>query len=243
MITKGIINSIDYLSNSCIVRLPIFETTSDNTVETTAYFSTSPGQYNAYKAGDIVIVGFLDNSIGKPIILGSFFINANTELSHGGVINADSLNIITQAKLPADVQFNVNNKTNTISKLLTLIDTQEARISELESKQTLYNTVLEFLDTTAQTTIKVYIPTHNYYYPDESTSNSYINKLYRDIARVKNLVFIDILVLKSSTSTIVRGTLNYDTDLKSPVVMYGSSKKYILTELQVKLVDCYERNI
>jgi len=59
MITKGIIKSIDYNGNTCIVRIPIFESSATDT-ETTfeAIFSITPGMYNGYLENDVVLVSF-----------------------------------------------------------------------------------------------------------------------------------------------------------------------------------------
>lgn len=55
MITEAEIQSVDYNANSCIVRMPFFETANTlQNVTAPAYFSVSPGNYNGYAAGDLV---------------------------------------------------------------------------------------------------------------------------------------------------------------------------------------------
>lgn len=76
MITRAIINKIDYESNKIRVRIPIYdgaqnsqESTSDDDLSWASVLYI-PGLTIDYKIGDIVIVGFEDDDIGKPIILG-----------------------------------------------------------------------------------------------------------------------------------------------------------------------------
>lgn len=76
MITRAIINKIDYESNKIRVRIPIYdgaqnsqESTSDDDLSWASVLCI-PGLTVDYKIGDIVIVGFEDDDIGKPIILG-----------------------------------------------------------------------------------------------------------------------------------------------------------------------------
>lgn len=76
MITRAIINKIDYESNKIRVRIPIYdgaqnsqESTSDDDLSWASVLCI-PGLTIGYKIGDIVIVGFEDDDIGKPIILG-----------------------------------------------------------------------------------------------------------------------------------------------------------------------------
>ena len=54
MITKGIIKSIDFNGNSCIVRMPYFETAGSSEVVCEALVSNTPGVYNGYKENDVV---------------------------------------------------------------------------------------------------------------------------------------------------------------------------------------------
>ena len=54
MVCKGIIQSIDYLENTCSVRLPIFESAGGGDMAvTTAIFSIIPGAANGYKENDV----------------------------------------------------------------------------------------------------------------------------------------------------------------------------------------------
>lgn len=76
MITRAIINKIDYESNKIRVRIPIYDgaqnsqgSTSDDDLSWASVMCL-PGLTIDYEVGDIVIVGFEDDDIGKPIILG-----------------------------------------------------------------------------------------------------------------------------------------------------------------------------
>lgn len=75
MITKAIVE--DIINNKeFIVRIPIFdniESAREHTIKedlNTALAILSPGLSNNIVTGDIVYVGFEDNDISKPIILG-----------------------------------------------------------------------------------------------------------------------------------------------------------------------------
>lgn len=54
MIVKGIIKSIDFNGNSCVVRMPFFETAGSGEVTCEALISNIPGIYNGYKEDDVV---------------------------------------------------------------------------------------------------------------------------------------------------------------------------------------------
>jgi hypothetical protein len=54
MIVKGIIKSIDVQGNTCVVRMPYFETAGNDEIVATATVSNSPGSYNGYKVDDVV---------------------------------------------------------------------------------------------------------------------------------------------------------------------------------------------
>ena len=93
MITKGIITSIDYNTNECRVRLPIFEQAGNmDPVTNTATFSILPGLYNGYKVDDIVYVDFEDNQLNNPVVIGKLFISSQDERTNSvGMVNCASL--------------------------------------------------------------------------------------------------------------------------------------------------------
>lgn len=114
MVTKAIIQSIDRIGNTCIVRMPLFETPSSTAnVEARALISITPGLYNNLQKGDIVFVAFEENAIEKPIIIGKLFIStAQESKGKGGMALLDSLEVKTSAALPASTKFifESNNK-------------------------------------------------------------------------------------------------------------------------------------
>lgn len=103
MITKGIVQRVDRRGNQFIVRIPLFESASTvNPVSLKAYQCIVPGLYNNLYVGDIVYVGFEENAMEKPIILGKFFKNYRTEdKAKGGSGNFTKINVLDKASLPA----------------------------------------------------------------------------------------------------------------------------------------------
>lgn len=103
MITKGIVQRVDRRGNQFIVRVPLFENASTvNPVSLKAYQCIVPGLYNNLYVGDIVYIGFEENAMEKPIILGKFFKNYRTEdKAKGGSGNFTKLNILDKASMPA----------------------------------------------------------------------------------------------------------------------------------------------
>lgn len=119
MLTKGIITSIDYSSNTCIVRIPVFEGAGNRTkIQAEAAICIPPGNYNGYKVNDVVVVGFGENNIDQPIILGKLYLGIQGEQLAGSrsALNIDHLtaNSIT---LSDDATIN-NKKLSTIVKEL-----------------------------------------------------------------------------------------------------------------------------
>lgn len=102
MVTKGIIEQV-ISPYKFRVRIPVYNKaksspTSTPTDELAIAITCSPaGVISNFKVGDVVIVGFEDNMIGKPVILG--YLN-NGKADSLPDINALSLNIVTEAKLP-----------------------------------------------------------------------------------------------------------------------------------------------
>ena len=74
MVTAAEIQSIDFTSNSCVIRIPFFETAG--TLEpfiSTAKICIQPGIYNGYKIGDTVWVDFINGDKEWPIVVGKIF--------------------------------------------------------------------------------------------------------------------------------------------------------------------------
>ena len=102
MLTKGIIKSIDYTGNTCKVRMPLFENgNSESEVIAEATISTLPGAYNGFKENDVVLVGFENNEIDEPVVLGKLYLGVNEESKDGrGTINCDSIIAENGATIP-----------------------------------------------------------------------------------------------------------------------------------------------
>ena len=116
MITKGIITNIDYNTNVCQVRLPIFEQAgSTSAVINEATISTIPGLYNSYKINDIVYVAFEDNQLNSPVIIGKLYIdNATESTDPKGMLNCFSINA-KELSIPLETKIIADKKS---SKLL-----------------------------------------------------------------------------------------------------------------------------
>jgi hypothetical protein len=151
MLTKAIIQSIDYTKNLCRVRIPLFENASRNVnmIEADAQFSIVPGVYNSYKTGDVVFIGFEENKMELPVILGKLFVSTAAEASScRGSLSGDALTITDTAKLPYSTVFSYDKITqndklyqdlNTPKKLADgIINLQRAQVQK-------YQTVLEIV--------------------------------------------------------------------------------------------------
>ena len=107
MITKAIVEEVKDDGFTIKVRIPIIDaiegaknaTTSDLLSE--APICTISNVYNTVNKGDIVFVGFEDNDIGKPIVLGSLSLNkARATDSTKADIIARSLQVTSMVTLP-----------------------------------------------------------------------------------------------------------------------------------------------
>ena len=77
MVTRAIITQLDLTNNKVQVRMPLLdgiENSPDSPINSEdlcwASIMYVPGLEISYSVGDIVIVGFEDNNVGKPIVLG-----------------------------------------------------------------------------------------------------------------------------------------------------------------------------
>ena len=104
MLTKGIVEEVlsDYQAK---VRLPIFNKAKNAVGATpkselnTAIVCTLPNTVLGLQVGDVVIVGFEDNSTSKPIILG--YLSTDRPSKAKSSINLNGLSVESQATLPA----------------------------------------------------------------------------------------------------------------------------------------------
>jgi len=152
MLTKGEIQSIDFVSNTCIIRLPLFETAGmPDKMFATAHFATAPGQSNGYKSGDIVVVGFESDRINKPIILGSLYSTqavSQSDLSRGS-LSCINLKVSDRAELPINTSFTKSNGSivdpdglNSIQSIVNYSHDQANKIKDLETKLAVADTTL-----------------------------------------------------------------------------------------------------
>ena len=104
MITKAIVRSINKEQTRCIVRMPLFETASSlSPVEAEALVCITPGFFNNLFVGDIVFVGYEENALEKPIILGKLYKGTDFESkTPGGAGIVDAFLVRTKAQTPAD---------------------------------------------------------------------------------------------------------------------------------------------
>lgn len=145
MVTKGEIQTIDYLSNTCQVRIPIFEsTTRTNAFIVPATFSIMPGTINMYSPGDVVYVTFENDGITKAIIMGKLYLGVSEEQTNRGSLKVNSLNVKTDLSIPintkivsaSDSNINPNNAiTNydSISKIINVLSTTKAAVEKLNA--------------------------------------------------------------------------------------------------------------
>lgn len=122
MVTKAEIQSVDFNSNTCQVRIPIFEDRTGNKVICKATFAIPPGIYNGFQTGDIVYIAFEDGHISTPVVIGKLFLGTAIEAdSLGSAINCSSFTLTKESQ-------------NTYLELVQLVATQAKQIQQLENK-------------------------------------------------------------------------------------------------------------
>lgn len=105
MVTKGIIKSIDLKGNTCTVHMPFFETAGNDPIIGTAIISNTPGSYNGYKVGDVVLVAFEDGAMETPVVMGKLYLGAEAERADPrGVLNVENSTVSNSATMPADTK-------------------------------------------------------------------------------------------------------------------------------------------
>lgn len=205
MLTKAIIQNIDYTKNICKVRIPLFETASRNVsmIEADAQFSIVPGVYNSYKTGDVVFIGFEENKMELPVILGKLFVSASAEAgSYRGNLSGNSLSITDTAQLPYSTIFNYDkisqNKTvykdlNTPKKLAdSIINLQLAQAQK-------YQTIIE-VTVDESTSYKLYLKTSNDFTYSSGGSEETLYRLCTALkkSQAKNsFIPLDSLIIES----------------------------------------------
>lgn len=121
MITKAIVKSVNGSRNRCIVRMPLFETADSSApVEAEALVNIPPGIFNNLFEGDVVFVGFEENALEKPIILGKLFRGTSFEdKTNGGVGILDTLMVRKRSSSPGpETHFRYENDQQATYKYL-----------------------------------------------------------------------------------------------------------------------------
>lgn len=119
MFTKAEIQSIDYTSNTCLVRIPLFENAaSDFPVVVEAQIACEPGIHSGYMKGDKVWVNFETDLPDKPVVVGKMYLGVkNEQKATGGSVQASTLTVENVATLPAETTFTGIEKYNSIKKI------------------------------------------------------------------------------------------------------------------------------
>jgi hypothetical protein len=216
VLTKAIIQSIDYTKNICRVRIPLFENASRNVnmIEAEAQITIVPGIYNSYKTGDIVFIGFEENKMELPVILGKLFVSASTEAeSYRGNVSGNSLAITDAAQLPYSTIFSYDTITQN-NPLYKDLDTPKKLADSIldlqrQSQSQAYQTIIKI--SINDTVYNLYLKTANdfTYYPNKSDE-----PLYRLLTALKNSQGNNLVIPLdyAITETIIeQGTEKEDT--------------------------------
>ena len=120
MITEAEIQTIDFNSNSCTVRIPLFETVNTvDSVTVEAKFAIVPGFAHGYKVNDTVWVAFENGKPGQPIVIGKVFVSAEEEAKDGGSFTCEDFTAIKSASLPnTTIVEKVDSNYNTLNKIV-----------------------------------------------------------------------------------------------------------------------------
>ncbi len=136
MITKGIVEKINE-NHKAVVRIPLFDSIEDSRegIETKdlseAIICVLPNSTNVVSVGDIVIVGFEENDISKPIILGHLYKETANETQINLTLN--SLKVTSNVVLPNDTNIG-QVKPNELAKLNGLKDNVQLRMNYLQDE-------------------------------------------------------------------------------------------------------------
>ena len=142
MVTKGIITSIDFNGNTCQVRIPLFETAGNDPIISTAVVSNTPGSYNGYKVGDVVLVAFEDGKMETPVVIGKLYLGAEKEKADPrGSLNTESLVAAKTATVPADTKLTTDTDKNLPNTM-----NPYANLSSIANNLNKLNTDVNYLD-------------------------------------------------------------------------------------------------
>lgn len=113
MLTRGYVVDVDYNSAKLKVRIPILNSvatdkncTPDDQLMKASYLEI-PGVNVQYKVGDVVVIGFENNQLGSPIVLGHLKLSEGSTKNQGARVSAEfnDLNVNNTAILPTSFQF------------------------------------------------------------------------------------------------------------------------------------------
>lgn len=104
MITKAIIKALPEIgSNIFKVRIPYLEDNTHTEVVLNATYCCVPGIYDGFSVGDVVFVGYEDDQLEKPVILGKLYIRSTdkvaTKIITGNMTITEDVNLPDNAKI------------------------------------------------------------------------------------------------------------------------------------------------
>ena len=219
MLTKGIVIRRSFGDNKYDVRIPILESAGSTVVsDVPAILSHTPGIYESYEEGDVVIVGFEEHSAYNPIIVGKLFLNGETPAR--GYANFQSLSVSESVELPANTKVNGYD----LGSIANVVDVLNSR--SFASTQW-YRHVLSFGDGT-NVSFVVELDTLNGE-PYDLTKNSDVRQFASDLIRYGGLGYrqgdgvddycrVTYALLNHLTHSVEVSTLHgtfYDTDANS----------------------------
>ena len=105
IMTRGIIVELPPEgSNIFRVEIPLMGDNTTNEAIFNATLCESPGSYNGFEVGDVVIVHFLDHEMNDAIIMGKLFTSIPEE--DKAFILANRLKVTNSVELPSDTRIN-----------------------------------------------------------------------------------------------------------------------------------------
>ena len=108
IMTRGIITALpEEGSNIFQVEIPLMEDNTTNQAIFNATLCESPGSYNGFEVGDVVVVHFLDHEMNDAIIMGKLYTSIPEE--DKAFILANRLKITNTVELPKDTRIGDTN--------------------------------------------------------------------------------------------------------------------------------------
>lgn len=148
MITRAIIekklNEYEYR-----VRIPIFDKVANSSLATAtkdlciAVASLPKGIHNSLQENDVVFVGFEDNEVDSPVILGQLYRKNLRYSDIQATVSFDNLEVIHQSTLPTNINigeinyeelFNLKNSTGNIQDQLNNLKEEIATLQQNVAK-------------------------------------------------------------------------------------------------------------